>query len=434
MAPGAIGSGGGFAGLRAVGRVCRRWPLLAAGIVALLLLAPSSAARADVDGNALRVSLVTFGPGEHPFFKFGHNAILIEHEGGQGIVYNFGMFDFSSPALIPKFVLGRLEYWLGRTGRDNTFAGYISENRTIEVQELELSPAQRKTLFESLEENARPQNRNYLYDYFTDNCSTRVRDALDRALEGGLRKASSAPARLSHRAHALRLVADLPWEYVALYYALGLPADAVATRWEESFIPMELRDVVRTMRVPGEAGQDKPLVKSERVLFRSTRPDPALDPPGHRLWFAGFGAALGLGFFGLGLLGRRRPAARVLLGGLSALIGLAAGLCGVLLVFLWVATNHRACHANANILQSVPWALAFVVLGIQVARGRSASALRKAFLVAAAAAATSAFGFAICLLGLLPQDNVAFVLLFLPLWLGLALGLRALLRGGPSPA
>jgi hypothetical protein len=376
----------------------------------------------------LKVSLVTFGPGQHPFFKFGHNAILIEHELGQGVVYNFGMFDFSSPALIPKFILGRSEYWLARSERDRTMEAYIADDRSIEIQELDLTPDQRRGLFERLEDNARPQNRNYLYDYFTDNCSTRVRDALDAATAGRLRAAATAPARLSYRGHALRLVGDLAWEYVALFYALGLPADRRATRWEESFIPMELRDVVRTVRVPGEGGQDKPLVKSEKVVYRSTRPDPPLEPPRRLAAFALPGLLLGALAYALGVVGRRARAARVTLGILSALLGFLAGLGGVLLIFLWVATNHRATHANANIMQSVPWAIALVVFGIQVAMGRKPAAQR-AFILTAAAAATSLFGFGARITGLLPQDNVVFVALFLPLWLGFALGFHALLRG-----
>jgi Domain of unknown function (DUF4105) len=402
--------------------------------VLLAVVTWSPRAEAEVDGNLLRVSLVTFGPGEHPFLKFGHNAILIEHQSGQGIVYNFGMFDFSSPALIPKFILGRSMYWLGRSGRDHTIAQYIEDNRTVEIQELDLPPSARKELFERLEENAHPQNREYLYDYFNDNCSTRVRDALDRALGGALKTAASAASmRLSYREHALRLVADLGWEYLALGFTLGLPADRKGTRWEESFIPMELRDVVRGVRVPAEGGGLKPLVRSERLVFRSTRADPPAEPPGRLGYFAAVGVGLGVVFLALGFLGRQISAARVALGSLSALIGFVAGLAGTLLLFLWAATNHRVAHANANVLQAVPWALALVVFGVKVAFGNGRAA-QKAFVVAAAAAAISLFGLGARLTGLLPQDNGAFVALFLPLWLGLALGLRALLRGGTMRA
>jgi hypothetical protein len=248
--------------------------LLASALIAVALLVPSRPAGAQIRGEDLTVSVITFGPHEHPFFKFGHNAVLIEHSSGQGFVYNFGMFDFSSPALIPKFALGRSMYWLARTPRDATIAGYVEENRTVEVQELDLSPEQRKAVFDRLEENARPQNRYYLYDYFFDNCSTRVRDVVDTAVGGRLRQAASAPARLSFRGHGLRLTADLPWEYLALSFGLGTTADRPVTRFEEGFIPMELRDLLRDVKLPAADGTVRPLVKSERTIFRASRVDP----------------------------------------------------------------------------------------------------------------------------------------------------------------
>src|SRR5262245_21822070 len=142
---------------------------------------PSSVAAAESELPPPRVFLLTLGPGEHPFFKFGHNAIWIDPIGGASTVYNFGTFDFGTPALIPKFVMGRFQYWLSTAGLEQTLWHYQADNRSIDSQEMNLTPEQRRDLKRSLEVNALPENRSYLYDYFWDNCSTRVRDALDRA-------------------------------------------------------------------------------------------------------------------------------------------------------------------------------------------------------------------------------------------------------------
>jgi hypothetical protein len=405
--------------------------LLSAVIVLLLLVQPRPAA-AQIRGEDLTVSVVTFGPHPHPFFKFGHNAVLVEHTNGQGFIYNFGMFDFSSPALIPKFALGRSIYWLARTGRDNTIAGYIEENRTVEVQELELSPEQRKAVFDRLEENARPQNRYYLYDYFFDNCSTRVRDVVDTAVGGRLRQAASAPARLTFRGHGVRLTADLSWEYLALMFGLGTTADRPVTRYEEGFIPMELRDLLREVKLPAADGSLRPLVKSERTVFKSSRVDPPADPPNRVGWFALVGLLVGGLLALLGWLALTRRWARITGATLLGLVGGVSGLLGLLLVFLWVATNHRAAHANANILQAVPFALAFPFLAPGVGRGRP-RALQRAWFLAAAAAALSILGLLLRLVGLIGQDNLAIVALFAPLWLGAAAGLH-LLHKRPADA
>jgi hypothetical protein len=404
---------------------------LRAVVVALLIavLAASSAAPAHAQpepGSELKVSMVTFAPGLHPFAKFGHNAVMVEWDGG-GIVYNFGMFNFGSAALLPKFLLGRYMYWLARTPRDATIAAYVNDNRTVEIQELELTPAQRRAVLERLETNALPQNRYYLYDYFYDNCSTRVRDVIDTAIAGRLRASAQGPARQSFRQHALGLVADEPWLYLSLYFGLGQGADRPMTNWEEGFVPMQLRDHLRRVQVPSASGQLQPLVKSERVVFKSTRPDLPLAPPDRLSLFLTVGVLLGGLAALLGSLARTRRWARIALGSGSALLGLAFGLLGTVLVFLWVVTDHRVAHANANMLQAAPWTLLLAGYGIKVARARPGAA-RRAFFLAGAAVGASLLGLLGKLVGLISQDNGPFIAFFFPLWLGLAVGL-ALLAG-----
>jgi hypothetical protein len=333
------------------------------------------------------------------------------------------MFNFGSAALLPKFLLGRYMYWLAVTERDRTIAAYIEDNRTVEVQELELTPAQRLALFERLQHNALPQNRYYLYDYFYDNCSSRVRDGIDVTVGGRLRAAAGAPGTGTFRSHALALVSDVPWLYLSLYFALGQGSDKPITRWDEGFIPMELRDLLRDVRLPAEAGQpERPLVKSERVLFRSTRPPMPEIPPNRLGMFFTAGVLLGGLLALLGWLAVARRWARVALGTGSAVLGLTFGFLGLALVFLWAFTDHRVAHANANILQAAPWTLALLVYGWKLAAGRTGAA-RKAFWIAAAAAAASVLGLLGKLSGLMWQDNAPLIAFFLPLWLGLAFGL-----------
>src|SRR5260221_842723 len=174
---------------------------------------------------------MTFGPGDHPFFKFGHDAILVrDHTSGVDRVYNFGTFRFDSPGLIGEFLKGRLVYWLSVSSLPVTMASYERETRTILRQELALPPAEKQVLRVRLEENARPDKREYKYDYFLDNCSTRVRDAIDRATEGALREASRAPGRLTLREQALRMTADALPLYLALDLVLGGATDRPTDR------------------------------------------------------------------------------------------------------------------------------------------------------------------------------------------------------------
>lgn len=399
-------------------------PLIATAL-ALLVVSGAGFVRAE-PGEDLTVFVLTFGPGDHPFFKFGHNAILVQPAEETGLVYNFGTFAFDSPALIPKFLRGRFKYWLSVSRMEDTFASYVSDNRTIEAQELDLAPAQKWALWQSLRENARPENREYLYDYFRDNCSTRVRDAIDRAVGGRVRQAGQRPAVMTFRADALRMTADLFPEYLGLDLGLGRPTDAPITLWDGAFLPERMRDLLRDVRIPGESG-GRPLVKSERTLFAARRPPKPHRPPNWTLYFLAAGLALGALLAGLGRLGSDRPAARIGLGVAGSLLGLVFGLLGLILLSLWLFTDHKAAYANANIFLLAPWAVVLAGYGVGAALGRPA-AMRKAFWVVATSAGFAAIGALAKALPGLSQDNLALVVFLLPVWLGLASGLRWAMR------
>jgi hypothetical protein len=401
--------------------------LLGAGLV--LLAAPGRAAEPEPE---LRVFVLTMGPGDHPFFKFGHNALVVQAAGQPATVYNWGTFDFESPSLFTDFLRGRLTYWLSTAGATETVRDYQLTNRKVEIQELDLSLEQKRALALRLTDNARPEKRNYLYDYFWDNCSTRVRDAVDAATGGRLKEALQGPALMSYRHHGLRLTSDLLWEYLGLHFGLGRPTDLPATRWQEAFIPQVLHDRLREMRVPGPTGEH-PLVLQERVLVTSSRPDPPAQPPHWIHWFALAGLLSGTALGALGRLGVWRTAPRILFGLLVSLLGLVGGLLGCALVFLWAFTNHLAAHANANLLPCPPLLLALVPLAVGVARGRMVSA-QSTFYIAATAAVLALAGLAAKALPGPAQDNVDFIVFFLPLWAGIAYGARALGTAGSSTA
>jgi hypothetical protein len=397
--------------------------LLGAGLA--LSTAPARAAEPQPE---LRVFVLTMGPGEHPFFKFGHNAIVVQAANQPAVAYNWGTFDFESPTLFTDFLRGRLTYWLSSGGANETIREYQLTDRRVEIQELDLSLEQKRTLALRLADNARPEKRNYLYDYFWDNCSTRVRDAVDSATGGRLQAAMQGPARQTYRHHALRLTSDLLWEYLGLHFGLGRPTDLPATRWQEAFIPQVLHDELAELRVPGPTG-DHPLVLQERVLVTSSRPAPPAQAPHWVHWFAVAGLLAGAALAGLGRLAVWRTLPRVAFGLLVGLVGLAGGLLGCALVFLWAFTNHLAAHANANLLPCPPFVLALAPLAIGLMRGRMVSA-QSTFYLAVGAAGLALIGLAAKLLPGVSQDNVDFLVFFLPLWVGIAHGARSLSGAG----
>jgi hypothetical protein len=316
-------------------------------------------------------------------------------------------------------------YWLSVGGVEDTVQSYAAANRSIVAQELDLAPSQRVALWQALRLNARPENREYLYDYFYDNCSTRVRDAIDRVVDGRVRAAGRAPATRTFRDHALRMTADLWPEAAGIDLGLGPSADKPIDRWAEAFLPERLNALLATVRIPDGAGGEKSLVKSEKVVFQDVRPAKPAQPPNWTIYFLLVGLAVGAAAVGLGRLGRA-PVARVFLGCLAAMIGLVFGLLGLCLVALWAFTNHRIAHGNANIVQLAPWSVALLVFGIGAALGLP-RATRRAAAVALSAAAFSVLGILLKALPGIGQSNWPFIVFCLPVWTGLWVGLRRLL-------
>jgi hypothetical protein len=382
--------------------------------------APAAAAAPPVE-DSLSIYVVTFGPGDHPFFKFGHDAILVrDRKSGQDRVYNFGTFRFA-PGLIGDFLKGRLTYWLSVSPLAPTMASYERENRTIVLQELALPPEAKQTLVAQLNENARPEKREYKYDYFLDNCSTRVRDAIDRATGGALRAVSRAPGRLTLREQALRMTADAVPLYLALDLVLAGSTDRPIDRWAEMYIPEELERGLRAVTLAGPGGP-RPLVASEQTAFAAARPPPLERPPARFVALLLVGLGIALVFVALGWAAPHRPLVRALLGLAVGGWGLAVGFVGCFLVYAWTLTDHVVAHRNENIFQCAPWAVSLLVLGVGVALGWR-RATRNALRVAVASLLLALLGWGLKAHPAFHQHNAALIALLLPPWFGMSIAL-----------
>jgi hypothetical protein len=402
-----------------------RWAAVAAAVLSALGVArPAVAAPPPA-----RVSVLTMGPGEHPFTRFGHNAILLEWEGPEGerdAVYNYGTFQFDGLKGVHDFMAGRFRYWLSRSTLQRTMRAYAADQRSLVAQELALTADERARLAAALEQNALPEHRYYDYDYYADNCSTRVRNVLDHLLEGRLQQSTRGPGRLTFRQHTLRLVGQSTYLYAGLNLALGAPTDAPITRWQELFLPQELHDALAVTERQLD-GRPVPLVQNERWLLKSSRPLPPAEPPERRPSFGLAGVTLGASLFGLGQAAITRRKLQTAFGGFVALLGLLAGSLGLVFAGFWLFSKHWAAYRNFSLLLCPPWALALVALGTLVGLGRSrwVGPLRSWLGVLVASALVAL----ILALGGGRSEAQPLVLLILPIWLGLLLGLRGWNRG-----
>jgi hypothetical protein len=357
------------------------------------------------------------GVGEEVWEKFGHNAIWI-HDASSGTdsVYHWGLFDFHQPHFIPRFLQGRMLYSMGGFSLEGTLEDYHYLDRTVWAQQLELTPVQRRQIRDFIRWNEQPENRNYLYNYFTDNCSTRVRDIIDRALGGALSFTKTVASGRTYRDEALRSTQeDFPLA-TGIDIGLGRPSDHRMTVWESMFLPMSLHEVVKKLVVHDAHGGRIPLVSKENVLYLSHSHREPLSPPRWSARYLAIGLVLSLV---LGVLGMAAVRSRATGGfGVPAVAGVvfgvfafAAALLSLLLLLLWTVTNHTFAHRNENLLLFNPlWLVLFVAGPMLLARGRAAwsSALSWGALILAV------IGLALHPLGAARQDNLPLFALALP--------------------
>jgi hypothetical protein len=401
-------------------------PALVASALAMTVVGAQAPQAPMEPGSELTVSLITLGQGEQVWERYGHNALWI-HDAARGTdrTYNWGVFDASDPRFIVRFVRGRMRYWMESVDVQRLLDYYRSSDRTITIQRLAFSPAQRLALRDFVEWNVREENKYYWYDYFRDNCSTRLRDALDRALGGALRRATAGQITPNtYRSESIRLMEGMTLTQTGIAVGLGPLADRRLSAWEEMFVPMRMRDRLREVRIAGADGAPISLVAEEREVYVSRRPPELQQAPPLLKRYAIVGAAVAAVVLASGLVALAASGApfAVVAAGWSLLTGIG----GVLLLFLWVGTHHLFAYRNENLFHLSPLAVALAVLApLAVYRERVRSA---AWWLAAALIALSLLGVVLKALPGFNQESLFVIALVLPSHLALAWGLMRLAR------
>lgn len=368
-------------------------------------LAPDAPAVPSRLSDAAVVSLVTAMPGEEVWQLFGHTFLRVRDPLTRlDRTYNYGTFDFAQPHFVLRFARGQLDYTLTTPPYARTEPSYVYERRGLIEQTLDLAPDEAQRLYALLETNALPGNREYRYDFFFDNCSTRPLDMLELALGTRLVDPSDRDSR-TFRDLIQPYLHVHPLTDFGIDLALGLPTDDVATERQTTFLPLELMEALDAARVDG-----RPLVSRTDTLFWappiSTRPA-AFDWP----------LALGWALFGVGLIASVREARRGFVGRgrIDGLLFWTAGLAGLVIFLLWTATEHPTTGPNLNLLWAWPTHLIYAVA---LARGSTSGWIDRYGWIAGVATALVALAWP-----LWPQALPA------PAWpLALLLALRLLMR------
>lgn len=397
--------------------------VLTAGVPALRAQqsAPNPSAQPVEDGSNLTVYLLTFGQGDEVWEKFGHNAIWIhDARTNQDLTYNWGMFSFDEPHFIRRFLSGNTHYWMAPIPLAWMLEEYRRENRTVLAQELDLRPPQRLALNQYLAWDSLPENKFYRYDYFRDNCSTRVRDALDRATGSQIRAATDTIiTATTYRSHTARLTADDLPLYTGIMLALGHRADRPLTAWEEMFLPVPMSARLRSVTVAAAGGTRVPLVRSEKVLFEADRPAERAVPPNFLPLYLGVGLLLAsLIVF---LVRRAEMGSKPAIFSAAVLASLwtfLSGFFGLIVLLAWLFTQHVFMGWNENLLQFNPFSLVvFALIPLAVGFRRAGRGTTR---IGTAIAMLSLLGFVLQGVPGWNQKNGEIIALALPLNLAVA--------------
>jgi hypothetical protein len=296
-----------------------------------------------------QISLITFGPDQGEFYEaFGHSAVrIMDPAHGIDYAYNYGVFSFNQPNFYLNFTRGHLYYQLGVYPYPDFRDAYISANRFVHEQVLQLTPGQRQKIFDYLEWNARPENKVYNYDYFYNNCSSRIRDVFADVLKGEIQFDGS----YIKTDYTIRQLTDLyldrqPWGDLGIDIGLGSTIDRKATPYEHMFLPDYLESGFDHAFI-NLNGTSSSLVREKTVVFQSL-PEEEGGNWFHPWTVFGFILVLALALTVFDVRRKR----------LSTWFDVTflwlTGLLGVFLLFLWFGTDHHACAKNYNLLWALP--------------------------------------------------------------------------------
>lgn len=313
---------------------------------AFLFIAISSYAQQFQLSPEAKISVLTIGPGESLNDAFGHNAFRVEDKKlGIDVVYGFGEYDFDAPNFYLKFAQGKLNYLISRHNFSNFYNHYVRYNRTIEEQVLNLSIEGNQKLLNYLENNYKPENRRYLYDFFYDNCATRIRDVANTVTKKNITFTSPENFKPNtFRTLIHEHVGLNSWGSFGIDIALGSVIDKKATANEYMFLPKYIHTFFGNAKIK----QLDNLVKSSSTIFQKKETTAASNFIFSPLMIMGL-LALTILFITYKDYKKNRQSKW-----LDIIVFGATGLVGILLLLLWFATDHSATAQNYNVLWAVP--------------------------------------------------------------------------------
>lgn len=335
----------------------------------------SSYAQSPQLSNRASIHIVTVGPYQAELYSaFGHSGIrVVDPVLGIDEFYNYGVFNFNQPNFYLNFARGYLNYQLAVMDYPRVRSYYQYQNRYIHEQVLNLNSADKQKLFDFLQWNAQPENMYYYYDYFYDNCATRVRDALEKTFEDRV----VFEGDYIDTDYTIRDLTDIylqeqPWGDLGIDICLGLPMDKKATPYMYMFLPDYIESGFNHAKIKVN-GNWEPLVSRTIEVYKAVPMPSAASTITPMLLFS-IVALLVL------FVTWKGYKANVHKPWIDSILFSVVGLVGWLLFLLWVATDHKAAAVNFNLLWAIPL---YFPLGLLLLKNKSPKWIHQFFGIAA---------------------------------------------------
>ena len=300
------------------------------------------------DSSHLQISLLTCTPGEELYSTFGHSAYRIVdssvsfNDTYRDIVYNYGTFNFDDDGFYLKFVRGKLLYYISAENFEDFKYNYQTSNRGITEQVLNLTGAEKINIQRFLNNNLREENKYYKYDFFLDNCTTRLRDILKKNHDSSFTIKPVMPAGTTFRQAIYQYLdrGDKQWSKLGIDILLGQPCDGVMTAEQMQFLPDNLMISLDSA--------NHPLTLSHKSLYTFNE-----EQNRHSIFNPLVILSLLLvAIAGISLL--KNKFAQKFIQGFDGILFFCTGLLGIILLLMWFGTDHSMTKNNFNLLWAWP--------------------------------------------------------------------------------
>ena len=300
--------------------------------------------------DEIKFSVVTIGPYESELYSaFGHSGIrYVDKKNNIDHFYNYGIFDFNQPNFYLNFLNGKLLYMVAKYDYRTAEKNYINEDRYIKEQVLDLNESEKILLYNILEQNIRPENRTYLYNYVYDNCATKIRDVLDNVYGGSL-SFTSEPEKKSFRQLMDLYLEKNKWGDLGIDICLGPEIDYDVSFNEEMFLPDYLFKGIENAVRDG----DKNIVSKTNIINLQKEDFQSYSLSPHYIFLIFFIISIYLSF--------RQVKYGIKYFIFDSIYLMVSGIIGFLLLYLWFFTDHLSSY-NFNIVWAMPFNIIISIL------------------------------------------------------------------------